>query len=301
MDFNGARGGRAGGRRVILATVVLVLLLVGAAILALLAIGAARWQAGTAVLRRRLAAQHAPGVAALATDGLPAPVAAYLRAVLAPGQAPIAAVRLAHRGSFDLGTARPRWKPFRSDQRVIVHPPGFDWDARIFVAPGLAVHVHDAYIGGEGLLTASLAGLKTVAHQRGAGDLAQGELLRFLAEAAWYPTALAGPGVRWAPIDARNARATLVDGAVTATLTFHFGANGLLERVHAEARGRTVGETSVPTPWQGRFWNYTRHGGMLVPEDGEVAWLLPGGERPYWRGHIERVAYTFAGADAAGA
>jgi hypothetical protein len=42
----------------------------------------------------------------------------------------------------------------------------------------------------------------------------------------------------------------------------------------------------VPTPWQGRFWNYDERGGMWVPLDGEVAWLLPEGAKPYWHGHI---------------
>ena len=41
-----------------------------------------------------------------------------------------------------------------------------------------------------------------------------------------------------------------------------------------EARGRTVDGEVVPTPWQGRFWNYDERGGMWVPLAGEVAWLL---------------------------
>jgi hypothetical protein len=33
---------------------------------------------------------------------------------------------------------------------------------------------------------------------------------------------------------------------------------------------------------------------MLVPLNGEVAWLPPEGEKPYWRGHITGIAYQFA-------
>jgi hypothetical protein len=47
----------------------------------------------------------------------------------------------------------------------------------------------------------------------------------------------------------------------------------------------------VPAPWHGRFWNYEERGGMLVPLDGEVAWLLPEGEKPYWRSHITEIHY----------
>ena len=60
-----------------------------------------------------------------------------------------------------------------------------------------------------------------------------------------------------------------------------------------ESRGRTVNGQVVPTPWQGRFWNYQTRGGMNVPLDGEVAWLLPAGEKPYWRGRISDIAYEF--------
>jgi hypothetical protein len=160
----------------------------------------------------------------------------------------------------------------------------------------VAVRVHDAYLGGEGVLLASLGGLITLAYLRGGGDLAQGELMRFLAEAAWYPTALLpSQGVRWQAIDDRSARATLTDRGVEAMLLFSFGADGLLERVNAEARARTVGRGTVATPWQGRFWDYQERSGILVPLEAEVAWLLPEGPRAYWRGRIEEIEYELSG------
>jgi hypothetical protein len=51
---------------------------------------------------------------------------------------------------------------------------------------------------------------------------------------------------------------------------------------------------TVPTPWRGRFWNYEERDGMRVPLDGEVAWLLPEGDKSYWRGHITDLEYAFA-------
>ena len=40
------------------------------------------------------------------------------------------------------------------------------------------------------------------------GEVAQGELMRFFAEAAWYPTALLpSQGVRWQAVDDTSARA----------------------------------------------------------------------------------------------
>ena len=105
---------------------------------------------------------------------------------------------------------------------------------------------------------------------------------------------LPSPGMHWVAADEQHARATLVDGDIRLTMTFGFGADGLIETVLADARGRMEGDRVVMVPWQGRFWNYERRGGMQVPLEGEVAWLLPAGRKPYWRGRITALAYEFA-------
>jgi hypothetical protein len=206
----------------------------------------------------------------------------------------VAGVHGQHTGTLDMGEEADRWKPFASDQKVVTQRPGFDWNGRVAMMPGLPVRVHDAYVAGEGILNASLLGLFTVVDMRGTRDVDEGELMRFFAEAAWYPTALLpSQGVSWEAVDDRSARATLQEGDITLTMLFTFDEQGLIDTVRAEARGRAVGGEVVPTPWRGRFWNYGQRGGMLVPLDGEVAWLLPEGEKPYWRGHINEISYEF--------
>jgi hypothetical protein len=54
-----------------------------------------------------------------------------------------------------------------------------------------------------------------------------------------------------------------------------------------------VGGKIVPTCWEGRFWNYSERDGMHIPMEGEVAWLLRTGPKPYWRGRISDIAYEF--------
>ena len=262
--------------------------------------GNARWDSDTRALRERLDAAWVPPSAGTgihrAEDlaALPPPVQRYLRAALSENQPLVAAVSLEHSGTFDVGEDTAQWKPFTSTQRVVTRPPGFDWDARIGIVPGVAVHVHDAYVGGEGLLRASVLGLVPVADLHGAGELAQGELMRYLAEAAWYPTALLpSQGVHWDPIDANSARATLAHGETSVSLVFRFGDDGLIDTVRADARGRTVADTVVPTPWIGRFWNYAVRDGMRIPLEGEVAWIMPYGTRPYWRGRANQIRYEF--------
>lgn len=279
----------------------LIVFIVAPVALAILisALGAFRWAGGSRKLHARLEAAripaHSPRVELGEIGGAPAPVRAYFRSVLTDGHPMVTGVRVRHHGTINMGETTERWRPFSSEQRVVVQRPGFDWDARVRMMPGLVVRVHDAYVAGEGMLHAALFGLFTVADLRETRDIAEGELIRFLAETAWYPTALLpGQGVRWDAVDARAARATLIDGPTSVTLLFTFAPDGMIERVRAEARGRTVGKESVLTPWEARFWNYAERDGMWIPLDAEVSWLLPEGLRPYWRGRLIEIAYEFA-------
>ncbi len=267
-------------------------------VLALAAYGASRWAEGTRALLAQLEATRRPSMpvrySGRELDGLPAPVQRFFRAALSDGQAIVTAVSMRHGGSFNMSATGERWKPFVSQQRVVTRTPGFVWDAEIALLPGLPVHVHDAYVAGEGILHPAILGLFALMDLRGTGDIAQGELLRYLAEAAWYPTALLpSQGVRWEAVDEHSARATLVDGPLAATLLLRFNDQGLIDSVRAEARARVVGSQSIATPWEGRFWNYAQRNGMAVPLDGEVAWMLPEGRKPYWRGSLESVTCEF--------
>jgi hypothetical protein len=278
---------------------VVVLSALAAGLAGALLYGAHRWKVGTQTLRARLDAVRSPVrpqvIDFAELEGLPAPVQRYFRAVLEEGKPMVAGVRLQHRGVFNIGESADRWKPFTSDQRVVTRRPGFDWEARIFMLPGVPVRVHDAYAAGEGILYASLFGLFPLVSLRGTEDLAEGELMRFFAEAAWYPTALLpSQGVRWDGVDERSARGTLTEGGRAVTMLFTFNEQGLIDTVLAEARGRLFRGKILPTPWQGRFWNYEARDHMRVPLDGEVAWLMPEGPKPYWRGRITELVYELA-------
>jgi hypothetical protein len=261
--------------------------------------GSRRWESATKEMHAELEAARLPiGTKTYGTDeliGLPVPVQKYFRAVLRDGQPIVSAVQVEHSGTFNMSDTGEKWKGFTSTQRVIAQRPGFDWEARIEMMPGLTARVHDAYIAGEGILHATLFGLVSVAYLRGTPEIAQGELMRFFAEAAWYPTSLLpSQGVQWKPIDDFSANATLKDRETAVTLLFRFGENGLITTVRAEARGRTVAGAVIPTPWEGQWSNYERRDGICIPTEGEVAWVLPEGPKPYWRGRITSLRYEFA-------
>jgi len=266
-------------------------LLLGTAAVAAVA-GERRWRGATARAVAQLDATAREGPLAPfdpgALDGLPAPLARYLHFAIRPGRGGARRMRVEHAGTF---AARPgRWAPFTSVQHVAVDPPGFVWDAVIRMAPGLPVRVRDGYLAGEGAMAASVVGLVPMVDQHGTPELAAGSLMRYLAEAAWLPSALFSRGVVWTPVNDSTARATLTDSGVTVALDLHFGPRGEILRVSGD-RYRDVAGRGVLTPWEGRFSDYALRDGFVIPLEGEVAWLLPEGRTPYWRGRVVGVTY----------
>ena len=219
--------------------------------------------------------------------------------MLKDGQPIIAAVTVELAGTFNLSTTGQQpassGSPSHRGNGSSTCRPGFLWDAQVSMLLGVAVRVVDATIAGEGLLRAAVLGLFTVTGLHGGGEIARGELMRFFAETAWYPTALLpSQGVRWEAVDDRSANAMIVDGPRTLTLLFSFNDSGLIPSARAEARGAMVGKEMVMVPWEGSWSNYKVRDGMMVPFTGEAAWLRPQGRRPYFRGGITSLTYEFA-------
>jgi hypothetical protein len=273
--------------------------------LGLRAVGAARWaemirthttqlESGRVDSRGRLLSPARFDVREL--DGLPAPVQRYFRAVLTDGQPIIAAATIEMTGTMNMSATAEQWKPFTSHQRAVTRKPGFLWDAKVFMLPGLPAHVEDSFIAGQGRLIAKVLGLFTVADLQGAGEIARGEFMRYFAESPWYPTALLpSRGVRWDAVDDVSANATIVDGPITLTLLFRFNDAGLIASVRAEARGAGVGKDGVMAmlPWDCALSDYQSQGGMLIPMTGEAAWVRPEGRKVYFIGQVKKLGYEF--------
>ncbi len=278
-------------------TFLMLIAVLCAAALGLLVGGNLRWQRVSKGMVARLEAEGTaiaspPPFRFADLDSLPAPVAAYFRAAIREGRTAIRGAHITQQGTFLLSPKTGGWQPFTATQDIATLPAGFLWDARIRMGPGLAVRVRDGFVGGEGAMRASLLGLVTVARVEGTPDMARGELLRYLAEGVWVPTALLpSAAIRWTAIDDSSARATLRSGDTEVSLDFFFGADHLVTRIYTALRPYTQNGESIPTPWQGRFAEYVERGGVKIPLYGEVEWLLPAGPQPYWRGRVLSLSY----------
>jgi hypothetical protein len=255
---------------------------------AALAVANRRWSEATSQAVARLTRASGAGV-----DGryspeeiadLPAPVARYFEFALTPGQPLVRRAQVEQRGDFAMKPGE--WRRMRASQTFWASPPGFVWDATISMAPGVNIRVRDGYFGGSAKMKGSIAGLIPIVDQADTPGLAEGSLLRYLAEAPLLPTALLpGAGVQWTAIDDTTARATLSDAGVTVSMNAHFGAAGEITRISA-LRFRDVNGIGVPTPFEAVWSDYLRVDGMMIPTAGEAMWLLREGPHSFWRARI---------------
>lgn len=216
----------------------------------------------------------------------PAVVQRYFETVLEPGRPYVRTVRADQRGTFRLGGPESGAVPLRATQHYTVEPPGFVWDATIDVFGHLPARVVDAYLDGEGFLRGKFLWTIPVVDVPASPEMDEGELLRYLVEAVWFPTALLPTeGVWWEAIDERSARATIRDGDTTASAVFHFDDAGYVERVTAERYRQDAEDYAA---WTGTFRDYAERDGLVVPTAAEVAWEE---EPPYWRAEITAIDY----------
>lgn len=225
-------------------------------------------------------------------NGLPDPVKAYLDTVLEEGQPYVRRVRMKQRGDFRLGDATSPWKPLKATQHVATESPGFVWEATIKVLPFVSVNVVDMYKDGEGSLRAKLLSIIEVADEGPSPELNAGELMRYLGESVWFPTALLpNNGVKWEAIDEHSAEATLDHRDTTASLRFHFNDQHEVVRVSGVRPYLTENGAYESTRWTGYWGNYREKNGMRIPTEGEVEWNRPDGDLPYWRATLEEIEH----------
>jgi hypothetical protein len=164
---------------------------------------------------------------------------------------------------------------------------GFVWNARVEVAPFVHVRVRDAFVEGRGSGHVALLSTLTVASDAGTPEMDSGSLHRFLAEAVWYPTALLpGETLRWSPLDATRALATLTVHGVSVSLEFRFAASGEVSGIYTPGRWGKFGGGYEQRPWEGHFRGYERRDGILVPIEGDVGWYVDGRWHAVWKGSI---------------
>jgi hypothetical protein len=217
------------------------------------------------------------------TAHLPKLVRGYLARSLPPGENAPAVVRVRQTGEM---WKKPGARPmaFEATEEFAVDRVAFSWRARFPIIGPLAMMVIDGFADGAGQLRVSLHGIP-LQTQTGP-ETNVGEAMRYLAELAWAPQAIAANReLDWGDVDERTVEVACDVAAAKAVVRWAFNDAGDLVRATG-VRPFPVGKTFVPRRWGGDFAEYIDFGGTRVPSFGEAWWELPETRFVYWRGRV---------------
>jgi hypothetical protein len=202
---------------------------------------------------------------------------------LPPDPAVPATVRVQQTGEmWKKPGARPM--PFQATEDFAVDRVAFLWRARFRIVGPLAMTVVDGFVDGAGRLRVSLLGIP-LQTQTGP-EMNVGEAMRYLAELAWAPQAIAANrALEWRDVDDRTVAVECDVAEAKAAVRWEFDASGDLIRATG-VRPFPVGKTFTARRWGGDFGEYEDFAGTRVPAFGEAWWELPESRFVYWRGRV---------------
>ncbi len=115
----------------------------------------------------------------------------------------------------------------------------------------------------------------------------QGELVRWLSETPWFPTALLpSEYIRWEPVDAQHANVFLIDHNVAVDGCFSINDQGQITKFKA----KRYGDNGLQD-WICQYSDYREVDGLRVPFYAEASWNSETEESKYAKFKVEQIEY----------
>jgi hypothetical protein len=218
---------------------------------------------------------------------LPEPVQKYMRYTKMVGKDKIHTVRLKQIGKIRM-KQDAKWMPFEAEQYYTTDNPAFIWKANVKFAPLLWISGRDSFVNGKGNMLIKILSLIKVVD--GAGpELDQGALCRYLNEMMWFPDAYLNSYIKWEPVDANSAKATMTVNGITASALLMFDSEGKLVDFIAERYMETTKET-----WSTPVSGFREYSGIRLPAKGRAVWKLKSGNFCYIELELVDIEYNIA-------
>lgn len=222
-------------------------------------------------------------------DDVPSLIQNYFRKVQINGKERVRQVRIFQKGHFKMDP-NSKWKPFTANQYVNIERMSFLWYAKIKMMPLINIHVIDEFIEEKGALEAKLFNLIPVVSEEGE-KLDQGEFLRFISEAPWYPSFFLKKEIMWNNLNNNTLELKLKKKKIEISGNLIFDEQGLIKEFTAK-RYYTDRDDIVLKDWHGFFNGYKEFNGILIPTNFKVCWHLESGNYCYIRGEIVKIEYN---------
>jgi hypothetical protein len=194
-------------------------------------------------------------------------------------------VKLTQTGRMKRSLETDSWMAFTATQTISNRTSEFDWLGRF--GPFGIISARDALEHGEGRLDIMALGFIPIARADHTPTLVRGELMRYLAELAWAPSALLlNTTLRWREDGPDTLAVQAGADETTSDVILSLDNDGRIAGAFAPDRPRSVAALYQPTPWRGLFYDYCLYDGRWIPFAGEVGWEINGKWEVYWQGKL---------------
>ena len=149
---------------------------------------------------------------------------------------------------------------------------------------GIPFEGFDSFQYGEGFMRGVIAKVFTLFHQTGP-EMDKGQLLTYLAEVFFIPSAIFSDYISWEAIDANHVRATITYGELSGSGIFTFDENGFAQSFRTAERARIKTDGSIDFPeWSGVFEGWIQgESGIYLPSNFKAIWHEPEGDLIYFK------------------
>lgn len=224
-------------------------------------------------------------------ESLPAPVRRWIEFTFrAEASLPRRLVRYQMEGRF----RRPgsdSFEPMEAAQYIAAGRPAFVFEATTWMFPGFWARAMDAYVSGDMDMKARILSTITAVDETGDPALNQESVQRYLLESVMVPSALLpSERLHCEPINRRSAWAVMSHGGTEARYRVKFDDRGAIQSMRAPRDG------SLDQPYHGAGEYAVRGGykqvaGVMVPTEFEIARVIDGQIRPFWKGRVTKLDF----------
>lgn len=184
------------------------------------------------------------------------------------------------------------WMPFSAEQFFRVDKPGFLWKVDVNANPFMFMAGRDKYENGSGHMMIKVMSLVPVVDVKGK-EIDQGTMLRFLAEATWFPTFALSSYIKWEQLNSLSARATMNYRGVEASGIYKFNSEGDLTgfeamRYYYRNEGSTLEKWVITIDPDG----YKEFQGIRVAAKSSVTWKLKEGDYKWLNVEVTEMEYN---------
>ena len=231
-----------------------------------------------------------PDVGETHLAGLPDPVQRFFRFAFRGKPRPLKGARMRLSGTFRRPGATS-WGSMTVTQYAAAAEPAFVFAGETNLFPGVWATAMDAYVDGRMQMLVRVMSTFTVVDEVDVPELNDVSLLRFFIEAPLFPAALLpNRPLQWEAIDSHTARAVISNGAFRRTFRVSFDDNGRILRYAAEFQAQANGRYHGSGEHVERA-DYREVDGVMVPMAFEIARVIDGEIRPFWRGRVETIEF----------